>query len=130
MPASEAAGETAVAENSQTAVAVGSQTAVAVCSDDPNIRYIPKRQRLGYQYQSTKRGVIQNWKCRRNKGIGRNRLVSEVREGLFMWYSVVRHSVNTKIMCRFPKLAFKVKARMLYEDYLVECLNRKFNQRP
>ena len=42
-----------------------------------------------------------------------------------MWFSVIRHSVNTKIMCRFPKLAFKVKAQLLYEDYLVHCLNRK-----
>ena len=100
--ASEAAAETAVAENSKTAVA--------------DIRHIRKRQRLGYQYQSTKRGVIQNWKRRRIRGGGRNRLVSEVREGLFVWYSVVRHSVNTEMMCRFPKLVFVVKASLLYEE--------------
>ena len=55
--ASEAAGDTAVAENSQTAVAVGSETAVAVCSDDPNRRHIPKRQRLATAIISL--GVIQ-----------------------------------------------------------------------
>ena len=52
--ASEAAGETAVAENSQTAVAVGSHTAIAVCSDDPTRKHIPKRQRPT-QYESTQR---------------------------------------------------------------------------
>ena len=51
--ASEAAGETAVAEYSH--------TAVAVCSENPNRKHIPRRPRLGYEYESTKRGVIQNW---------------------------------------------------------------------
>ena len=41
-----------------------------------------------------------------------------------MWYSIVRHSVNVKIMCRFPKLALKAKARMLYEEYIILCLHR------
>ena len=27
-------------------------------------------------------------------------------------------------MCRFPKQAFKVKAHVLYEDYLLACLNK------
>ena len=27
-------------------------------------------------------------------------------------------------MCRFPKLAFKVKAQMLYQEYIIECLHR------
>ena len=76
--ASEAAGETAVAEYTQTAAAVCSQTAVAVCSDDPNIKHIPKRPRPA-QYESTQRGVIQNWKRRRVIGGGRNHLVPEVR---------------------------------------------------
>ena len=53
----------------ETAVAVCSQTAVAVCSDDPNIKHIPKRPRPA-QYESTKRGVIQNWKRRRVSGGG------------------------------------------------------------
>ena len=40
-----------------------------------------------------------------------------------MWYSIVRHSVDTKIMCRFPKLAFLVKARCFYQYYLLACLD-------
>ena len=121
VPAIEAAG--AVAECSETAVAVCRNTAVAVCSDDPRKKHIFKRPHKK-QYTSTKRGVVQDWKRRRLPGAGRNRLATYVRDGLFQWYEVVRHSVNVKIMCRFPKLAFKVKARMLYEDYLVECVNR------
>ena len=40
-----------------------------------------------------------------------------------MWYDIIRHSVDVKIMCRFPKLAFKVKARQLYHEYILCCLN-------
>ena len=68
--ASEAASETAVAEDTMTVVAVGSQTAVAVCSDDANRRRTPKRHQLGCPYHSMKRDVIQNWKRRRIKGGG------------------------------------------------------------
>ena len=42
-----------------------------------------------------------------------------------MWYDIIRHSVNVKIMCRFPNMAFKVKAHLLFQDYLVYCLNQK-----
>ena len=101
-----------------------SETAVAVFSGDPHIRHIPKRPRLGSLYQSARRGLTQNWKRRRLTGGGRPRLAAHVREGLFMWYSIIRHSVNVKIMCRFPKLAFKAKARMLYEEYVIICLHR------
>ena len=52
-------------------------------------------------------------------------MCGEVREGLFMWYSIVRHSVDVKIMCRFPKQAFKIKAQELYEIYLLKCLELK-----
>ena len=40
-----------------------------------------------------------------------------------MWYDIIRHSVDMKIMCRFPKLAFKVKAQQLYHEYILCCLN-------
>ena len=39
-----------------------------------------------------------------------------------MWYDIIRHSVDGKIMCRFPKLAFKGKARQLYHEYILCCL--------
>ena len=44
------------------------------------------------------------------------------------WYSKIRHSVDCKIMCRFPKKCLLVKAQMLQEDYLVTCM--KMNVQP
>ena len=41
-----------------------------------------------------------------------------------MWYSIVRHSVDVKIMCRFPKPAFKMKAQQLYQEYIIRCLGQ------
>ena len=40
------------------------------------------------------------------------------------WYSIIRHSVDTKIMVRFPKAVLLVKAQMLQQDYLAACLKR------
>ena len=40
-----------------------------------------------------------------------------------MWYDLIRHSVDVKIMPRFPKLAFKVKANQLYQEYILCCLD-------
>ena len=38
------------------------------------------------------------------------------------WYNVIRHSVDVKIMVRFPKMVLLVKAQMLYQEYLASCL--------
>ena len=48
-----------------------------------------------------------------------------MREIVAMWYSIVRHSVNVKIMCRFPKKVLLVKAMMLQQDYYASCLKNK-----
>jgi len=42
-----------------------------------------------------------------------------------LWYSIVRHSVDVKIMCRFPKKVLLVKANMLQQDYYTACLKQK-----
>ena len=42
-----------------------------------------------------------------------------------VWYSIVRHSVDVKIMCRFPKKVLLVKASMLQQDYYTACLKQK-----
>ncbi len=41
-----------------------------------------------------------------------------------VWYSIVRHSVDVKIMCRFPKKVLLVKAKMLQQDYYMACVKR------
>ena len=38
------------------------------------------------------------------------------------WYSTIRHSVDCKIMVRFPKKVLLVKAEMLQQEYLASCL--------
>ena len=38
------------------------------------------------------------------------------------WYSTIRHSVDCKLMVRFPKKVLLVKAEMLQQEYLVSCL--------
>ena len=42
-----------------------------------------------------------------------------------MWYDTVRHSVDVKIMCRFPKKVLLVKAHMLQQDYYTSCLKNR-----
>ena len=42
-----------------------------------------------------------------------------------LWYSIIRHSVDTKIMCRFPKQCLLVKAKSIQQDYYVSCIKRK-----
>ena len=38
------------------------------------------------------------------------------------WWSIIRHSVDTKIMVRIPKAVFLTKAKQLQCEYLAECL--------
>ena len=44
---------------------------------------------------------------------------------LIEWYSIIRHSVDTNIMCRFPKQCLLVKAKMIQQDYYVKCMKQK-----
>ena len=48
---------------------------------------------------------------RRCLGGGRKRVCSQVAELTMEWYSIVRHSIDTKIMCRFPKQVLLRKAK-------------------
>ena len=54
----------------------------------------------------------------------------EVRESLLRWYGIVRHSVDVKIMCRFPKQVLLVKALELRDKYLQACLDRGIPPQP
>ena len=86
-------------------------TEFAVAESDPpavnrvaKFRYIA--QRLEPQYFSG------------DFGVGRKRVCATIREMLIMWYSIIRHSVNVKVMCRFPKKVLLVKALMLHAGLL------------
>ena len=74
------------------------------------------------QYYSThlqhKRASVR----RRARGGGAHKQAAIIAELLMLWYGMIRHSVNCKLMVRFPKCALLVKAQMLQEDNVASCL--------
>ena len=46
------------------------------------------------------------------------------------WYSIIRHSVDVKIMVRFPKQVLLVKAQMLQQEYCASCLRNSVQPEP
>ena len=98
-------------------------------SDPPEVdhfaKFRNKSKRLGAQYYSTRSRFKRESCRRRSSGAGRRRVCSTVREMLIMWYSIIRHSVNVKVMCRFPKKVLLVKALMLQQDYYASCIRHK-----
>ena len=88
-------------------------------------RFRNKTARTGAQYYSSRARFKRDACRRRAKGAGRRRSCTIIREMLIMWYSIIRHSVNVKIMCRFPKKVLLVKALMLQQDYYASCLRNK-----
>ena len=108
-------------------IAPSSVTESAVVESDPPevdqfAKFRNKTERTGAQYYSTRKQFARDACRRRAVGGGRPRVCSTVREMLAMWYSIVRHSVNVKIMCRFPKKVLLVKAIMLQQDYYATCM--------
>ena len=45
-----------------------------------------------------------------------------IADSLMHWYSLIRHSVDTRSMVRFPKKCFLVKAREFQDEYRIACL--------
>ena len=87
-------------------------------------KFINKTPRRGRQHFSKKWGFQREWLRRRSHGGGQKRQCTVVREGLILWYSMIRHSVDVKIMCRFPKKVLLVKAQMLQQEYFISCVRR------
>ena len=109
--------------STESAVAEVTERAVAEYdADDYFARFKYNMPRVGSQYFSSNTGFQRDWKRRRARGGGRHHTCGVLREMLVTWYSVIRHSVNVKIMCRFPKKVLLVKALMLQQDYYCSCL--------
>ena len=105
------------------AVAETKEFAVAKRGDGDyfsKFKYATPRQ--GSKYFSSSLSFQRDNQRRRKHGGGRHRSCIVLREMLAMWYSSVRHSVDVKIMCRFPKKVLLVKALMLQQDYYASCL--------
>ena len=53
-----------------------------------------------------------------------------ISDSLMHWYSVIRHSVDTCFMVRFPKKCFLVKAREFQDEYRIACLEEGIEVAP
>lgn len=53
-----------------------------------------------------------------------------VREQLFEWFSVMRHSIDYKVLTRFPPTLVELKAKQLVQDYVAACLNAGVEPQP
>ena len=73
---------------------------------------------------------LQEFLLPQDPGGGRHRSAAILRELLMDWYSIIRHSVDSKIMVRFPKQVLVVKAQMLQQGNLAACLRRSVQQEP
>ena len=84
----------------------------------------------GQQYYTTQWGFQRDSQRRRASGGGRQRSAAIIREMLMEWYSIIRHSVDVKIMVRFPKQVLLVKAQMLQQEYCASCLRNSVQPEP
>ena len=53
-----------------------------------------------------------------------------VREMLFEWFSVLRHSIDTKVMTRFPPKLVELKAKELIVSYVEACFKNGLTPNP
>ena len=82
------------------------------------------RRLLGGHLRKGTDPTVRDYKRRRNFGAGRHRACGSLREQLAEWYSIMRHSVDVKVMCRFPKKVLLTKAIQLQEEYYVAHLKQ------
>ena len=111
------------ASSRNSAVAAVKECAFAEPADDAYYaKFRCKKPRVGTQYFDRNFKFVRDADLRRGRGGGRRRVCVVLREMLMTWYSIVRHSVNLKIMCRFPKKVLLVQALKLQQDYYCFCL--------
>ena len=116
----------AVAEQPTSAVAEQQTSAVEAHADVGGFaKFRNGVSRMGQQYFSGKVKFQRDSNRRRAYGAGRPKSCIVLRDQLMLWYSTVRHSVDVKIMCRFPKQVLLVKAQMLQLDYYTACLKKR-----
>mgnify|MGYP003310695744 CR=1 FL=1 len=111
-----------VVTESDSAVAEYATAEDATANDNVLARHRTLTPRIEQQYFSTRLTFQRNWKRRRQEGAGRPRNAMLIREMLMEWYNMIRHSVDCRIMVRFPKKVLLVKAQMLHEAYCAQCL--------
>ena len=85
---------------------------------------VAKKSLEGWHCKKGTDRTVRDHLRRRNFGGGRHRACQPVRELLAEWYSIMRHSVDVKVMCRFPKKVLLTKARQLQQDYYVAHMKK------
>ena len=72
----------------------------------------------------SKRQYVRDAKRRKVLGQYGSHLVKAhiVRQQLFEWFSIMRHSIDLKVMTRFPPAVVALKAKQLVQDYVAACL--------
>jgi len=109
-------------------------SAVAEDVDDAEVTYTDRFKyhtpRTGQHNYDTQYAFKRESTRRRASGGGRHRKAPVLREMLMEWYGIIRHSVDTKVMVRFPKLVLLVKAQMLQQEYCAMCLRKSIQPEP
>ena len=93
---------------------------------NPFQKYKYKTPRKGAQYGTSQMSFMREYQKRRDSGGGRRKQAQALREAVMDWYNIMRHSVDLKLMVRFPKHTLLVKARMLQQEYLARSLERGY----
>ena len=68
------------------------------------------------------RAKVQSWLRKRASAAGRPYMCSIIRQQLFEWFVSMRHSLDYKVLTRFPRLLLRAKLLELTQAYCTECL--------
>ena len=103
---------------------VESQSAVAELPNvdsNPLVKY-KNIHRRPMQYNPHAANIVCDSKRRRAVGAGRPRTCMAFREAYTLWWSIIRHSINMKIMCRVPKSFLLMRAKLMQREYYIICI--------
>ena len=103
----------------------GESTSVVAVVGDLAVTPFSKFQystcRTGTQFNPHASGIVPDAKRKRSRGAGRPHASAVFRQHFTMWWNVIRHSIDTSVMCRVPLCFLLSKARSMYNEYLITC---------
>ena len=114
--------ESAVADPNTTTKGLGGDGVLANVQTCHTARFRWKTPRMGQKYTRTRLNRRRPFERKRGYGAGRRGQCQILRESLMEWYNTIRHSVDCKLMTRFPKRVLLAQARMLQVEYYKSCL--------
>ena len=94
-------------------------------------KVVPYEDSKAMPRQSTAARFVRDYVRRRARGTqGRGKKAPIVRTLLFEWFSILRHSIDTKVMSRFPPKLVELKAKQLVSEYVQESLKAGVQPNP